>query len=83
MTPRRSTARARKMAFKREMVAEIARLQQMAARSLAELGIGRERRAPGPAAGALAEARCAHEAGRRWPARETSSLRRGIRNDRD
>ncbi len=30
------TPRARKMAFKREMLAEIARLQQMAARLLAE-----------------------------------------------
>jgi hypothetical protein len=39
------TPRARKMAFKREMLAEIARLQQMAARLLAEFD--------GPAMGAV------------------------------
>jgi hypothetical protein len=44
MTPRRSTARARKMAFKREMLAEIARLRALAARLLAEFD--------GPAMGA-------------------------------
>jgi hypothetical protein len=37
MRARRSTPRARKMAMKREMLAEIARQQQMAARLLAEL----------------------------------------------
>jgi hypothetical protein len=36
MTPRRSTARARKMAWKREMLREIARLQALAEQSLAE-----------------------------------------------
>jgi hypothetical protein len=37
MTPRRSTPRSRKMAWKREVVAEIARLSKMAEQAIAEL----------------------------------------------